>query len=498
MLSTLPGLPMFGHGQVEGFSEKYGMEFRKAYWAEQVDTNLVDRHRREIFPLLHKRSTFSGVENFLLYDFFTSGGWVNEDVYAYSNRAGNERGLVVYHNKFGSTEGWVKWSAAYKTRGSDGLKQLPLLEGLGLNSGPNVFIRFRDSLTGLEFIRPASEIADQGLHLNLAAYQAHVFVDFREVTDDGQGMYRSICDYLSGRGVPNIDEAMQELILAPIMTPFNQIINRGYMEFLLENRLSPGNRQLPEHLLDEAALKMTALVDGIRAKTGASSHRSDVIQGLRRQLELLLALPNPEKYLPIPAKGGFIKALKYVQDGLANRPDRWVILLSGLFIHDLGKLTGSPDYENQSLSWLEEWQLTRRISEVGHQLGIQPADTWKLPVILRALIGKQRWFEKMGTLPVQQIMQTWLTDMEIQRFLGVNRYQDVLWFSQEAYEDLVWWMVTVSVLQASASPKYTLNHFLETILGSYEIAIQFLAAEEESDFQVPKLIVALGSPGEAN
>ena len=29
VLSTLPGLPMFGHGQIEGFREKYGMEFRK-------------------------------------------------------------------------------------------------------------------------------------------------------------------------------------------------------------------------------------------------------------------------------------------------------------------------------------------------------------------------------------------------------------------------------------------------------------------------------------
>ena len=28
MMSTLPGLPMFGHGQIEGFTEKYGMEYR--------------------------------------------------------------------------------------------------------------------------------------------------------------------------------------------------------------------------------------------------------------------------------------------------------------------------------------------------------------------------------------------------------------------------------------------------------------------------------------
>jgi len=32
LLVTLPGLPMVGHGQVEGFEEKYGMEYRRAYW----------------------------------------------------------------------------------------------------------------------------------------------------------------------------------------------------------------------------------------------------------------------------------------------------------------------------------------------------------------------------------------------------------------------------------------------------------------------------------
>ena len=31
LMVTMPGLPMFGHGQIEGFTEKYGMEYRKAY-----------------------------------------------------------------------------------------------------------------------------------------------------------------------------------------------------------------------------------------------------------------------------------------------------------------------------------------------------------------------------------------------------------------------------------------------------------------------------------
>ncbi|HET6169444.1 MAG TPA: alpha-amylase family glycosyl hydrolase, partial [Terracidiphilus sp.] len=41
LMSTLPGLPMFGHGQVEGFTEKYGMEYRRPRYDETPDHWLV-------------------------------------------------------------------------------------------------------------------------------------------------------------------------------------------------------------------------------------------------------------------------------------------------------------------------------------------------------------------------------------------------------------------------------------------------------------------------
>ena len=56
VMATLPGLPMIGHGQVEGFAEKYGMEFRRARLDEAPDPGLVERHQREIFPLFHRRA----------------------------------------------------------------------------------------------------------------------------------------------------------------------------------------------------------------------------------------------------------------------------------------------------------------------------------------------------------------------------------------------------------------------------------------------------------
>ena len=113
MMVTMPGLPMFAHGQLEGFNEKYGMEYRYAKWDEQPDQELIQRHEREIFPLMKRRRLFADVKNFLLYDFFTPEGYVNENVFAYSNRSGDERSLVIYHNKYDSVQGWVRSSVAY-------------------------------------------------------------------------------------------------------------------------------------------------------------------------------------------------------------------------------------------------------------------------------------------------------------------------------------------------------------------------------------------------
>src|SRR5262245_27112962 len=80
LMATLPGLPMFGHGQIEGFAEKYGMEFRRPRLEETADAWLVARHEREITPLLERRALFAEAREFLLYDFFTDDGHVNEDV----------------------------------------------------------------------------------------------------------------------------------------------------------------------------------------------------------------------------------------------------------------------------------------------------------------------------------------------------------------------------------------------------------------------------------
>ncbi|MDQ3005810.1 MAG: alpha-amylase family glycosyl hydrolase [Chloroflexota bacterium] len=213
VLSTLPGLPMFGHGQVEGFREKYGMEFRKPKWDETPDEGLIAGHDWKIFPILHRRALFADVEQFYLYDLFTPAGDVDENVFAYSNIHDDERGLVIYHNRFADTSGWIKTSVAYLDKrsspvdkGTGDLRQKSLAEGLSLPF--EGYVIFKDYITHLEYIRSCEELWQKGMYVELHAYQHHVFMDWRFVDDSNWELVNSA---LNGAGVESMQAKWDEM-----------------------------------------------------------------------------------------------------------------------------------------------------------------------------------------------------------------------------------------------------------------------------------------------
>ena len=279
MMVTMPGLPMFAHGQVEGFNEKYGMEYRYAKWDEQPDQELISRHEGEIFPLMRLRHLFSDVKHFLLYDFFTPEGHVNENVFAYSNRSGDERTLVIYHNKYDSAQGWVRSSVAYSTKVGDGdnraLIQKDLGEGLGLHDDQAYFSIFRDHVTGLEYIRNSRELCGKGLYVELGAYKYHVFIDFREVRDNQWNHYAQIANDLNGRGVPSIEEALKEMLLKPLQDAFKELVNADMFPRLIEARITQPQAQLDQKLMEEIEKRMIDLLREVKQLSGGERRWDD-------------------------------------------------------------------------------------------------------------------------------------------------------------------------------------------------------------------------------
>lgn len=227
MLATMPGLPMFGHGQIEGFHEKYGMEYRRAYWDEAVDEGLLKGHELWIFPLLKRRWLFSGSAGFTFYDFITADGVVNENVFAYSNKVDNQYALVIYHNKYEHTAGWILDSTPFSIELDNGtreLRQTSLAVALDIDNKPENYLIFRDLSRNLEFIRSATDISQNGLFASLGEYQFHVFVDFIQQTDTADNKWSRLCKHLNGQGVSSLAEESIQLEHSALIKAFDQLL----------------------------------------------------------------------------------------------------------------------------------------------------------------------------------------------------------------------------------------------------------------------------------
>jgi glycosidase len=232
LMVTMPGLPMFGHGQIEGFEEKYGMEYTKAYRDEKPDGNLVARHWHDIFPLMKKRYIFANVENFLFYDVWDNGR-VNENVFAYSNGVGNENAVVFYNNKYERATGWIKQSVPYAVKKGENdveMRTRTLGEGLGLSYGADHFCVFREARSGMYYVRSSDDIINNGLFLSLNGFEAQVLMDAHQVVDGADGMYRTLCDFLNGRGTPDLKEAWEDIVYKDLYLALDKVLSQDFFD----------------------------------------------------------------------------------------------------------------------------------------------------------------------------------------------------------------------------------------------------------------------------
>ena len=448
LLATMPGLPMFGHGQVEGFSEKYGMEYKRAYKDETPDQQLIDRHVWQVFPLLKKRYLFSEMDRFYLYDFYNTDGFVDENVFAYSNRHGDERALVVYHNKFGDTSGWVRTSAAFMDKESGTLEQVDLREGLDLPASRSHYVIFRGQISGLEYIRSCAELAKKGLFVQLDAYRAHVFMDFRVVEDDSRHTWQQVHDQLNGRGIADIQRFRWELPLREALRPLREILNPAYLGFLLKNLPKTAGGEAPESILNEAAYKLEALVEGVHSiKPELQPVDSDEWEFKRRIKTLCESIWVDQLQV---VEGDQSAAL--MMELLRSEMDEgdWLALLSWAFIQAMGAGFGLEGEQLIQLSG--QGRMLVVLEEALRGMGIASLSPHRVVSSVDLLMRINGWWKWLGRRAPARMMDALLADENIYRYLKTNVYAGKHWFNKEAFDSLWLYLSYEGVMEIMSGP----------------------------------------------
>lgn len=511
LMVTMPGLPMFGHGQVEGFTERYGMEYQRAYWDENPDQDLINRHEREIFPLMQRRRLFANVKDFYLYDFFTPQGYVNEDVFAYSNRFGQERVLVLYHNKYANTRGWIRTSVRFpiKIGAKRTMEQTTLGAGLGLPDDPNYYVIFHDHTSGLEFIRNCHELCEQGLYTELDAYKYHVFLDFRIFPDNELGHFSTLTKELNGKGVPDMEEAFQELLLRPVQRPFQELINAGQIHWIIDHRILASlpmvtdSQSFIQPVLDEIKVKVKIFLTQAQQKTQGNGDPELIARHICQRISHLLHLPILDSGILKDEAATNVNLIKYALNGSEEKNQGqspitsgnlcvWGILLNWAIIQDIGLIVQPDNYEEISLNWLDEWKLNKILKNSFIGLGATEDDSHHLSNLVRLLIRyhNELRMSKSGKNYIAAMIKKWLSDPELQNYIAVNRYQEKLWFNKERFEELIWMLFIASLIEVQTDHAGK-DVILRAWRRIYKIISQILNAEKRSEYEIDKLIEAI-------
>jgi glycosidase len=499
MMVTLPGLPMFGHGQVEGYSEKYGMEYRRAYWDEQPDRHLVGRHEREIFPLLHHRNLFAGVSHFLLYDFFNNDGTVNEDVFAYSNGDGQERAVVSYNNRNASAAGWIKTSVAFSVKGGGSgsrvLEQRRLGEGIGLTGNNDGYVIFRDHMSNLEYIRNSSECFEKGLYLELGPYDYHVFLDFRELQDNEWRHYAHLTAYLNGRGVPSVENALRDIFLQPVHQAFNELVNIGTVrEFLtIQEHVAHGRMaRPPEEFTRGFEYRTGVFLREIKQYMNGGGNETSAAAETRRALDAAFGLPRLMERFHGRGPAFCAEELNLLMSRLSSDPVHLPALFGWLAVRGLGQMAGHEvDADEVSRSWIDEWSLGRIIQDLLHELGFDDYAAWRAVTFIKVFTSNQRWYQRWGSGTALAILEALLKDYDLQQVLQINRHRGTLWFNKEAFEEFLVWMVMVAVIKMDVDGAGREEELVQGTATACSLVRQLRAASDQSQYQVEKLLTLL-------
>ena len=483
MLATIPGLPMIGHGQIEAFTEKYGMEYKTARYEEWPNEDLVARHMREIAPLLKNRQLFAESHNFVMYDFWVGENDVNENVFVYSNRvdhggngyggSGKERALIFYNNAYQSTRGTIHISVASMDKGSGELRQRTLSDALHIPSDPNLYVAWRDTASHLEYLRRSSDFDHHGFTLDLRGFQYAVLLDWRELYASADRPWDQLAGALGGGGVHSLDEALTKLRLRPLHEALRHAISPETLRSVaascaprhvveeetasVEDKVAPPEpaivdifaeeRKLAPHNVETPVVQGTMLEGffghawlfferALRAEqasgdTSATPRSHEADAKFRKLVRGAACLPGMESQFAEPWPESAKKVIPNVADQTAHEGagQAWAPVLAWLMIDSMAQDAAGTTKLFDSL------QLRSGLADTFSSVGVEGENIWRCAGRVQVLLANP------AVTKLEQLAESGFWDDSDFRWLtGLSESEGVTYLNKECFEEMVWWL----------------------------------------------------------
>jgi len=499
LMITLPGLPMFAHGQIEGYTEKYGMEYKRAYYDEQPQDWLVERHEREIFPVTRKRYIFSEVENFWFYDFYDQNGNLNDNVFVYSNNAANEKSLVLFNNKYDKAYGNFQKSTPKLVKIDDDnkfIKELNIAEALGINGNLNFFYIFKDMASNLEYIFKGSDLWQSGFYFELNGFERRVYTDIREVEDTNGDYYNTYVE-LNGRGVYSIEEMIEDKKLSPIYNAFSKIFADIEIDKYIEMLISaPAKKKFVNRDFETLLKNIEGFIDEVSKEVSIENSTSENSLDL---LKIFVIIKNInlqiKKEGSKETKNGVNLTEYFVLSNSSNHVENFKVLLSWIIMNQLQSQIVDKDSAKKLINKI----LTKSFSDIIQKGDNSEDSATKINSLFILLLDGFELFVKEEKSSVdlkkkkdiivalldskKEYIKKLFDDDYVHRYLEVNIYKDIRYFSQERFEEFIKWLLNIFMIQRLVDEK-EIDEVMKRYFSIYKYLIE---SSKKSGYQLDEL-----------
>jgi len=481
------------------------MEYRRSYRDEQPDGYMVDRHEREIFPLMKRRYLFSGSSMFRIYDLYCDGGSVNENVFAYSNRVWfngrEEKALIIYNNSYYETAGWIKMSDP-AIQCESGMRRDSLSEALAIHGENQYFTMLREQKSNLWFIRSSKAICENGFFVGLKGYETQVYLDIYEVEDDKNGRWARLNNDLQGKGVPDPLASIKDIFLGELYYRFTEIFNPELINNLCETSFKKSVvetlNELVKKFIETAAHFITGADGAYDAWTPDTATADD-------EKDVSCKFTAVGNDIILKEFGFLIDRLAKIMDEIkkpafplsafTNCKEKRHLLCSVILgygiISLLRSVIGKEANGSHAASLaFTHWDLGRKLRDIFRCFGASEKEIWKITDIARAVLIKTEHepFWKRGTKFdasdfAALILEENYLDDDFKRILGINIFDDVIWFNKEGFETSLFYSSLFFMVEGSVD--IPIDERIKRITNVYDV---LLKAEVKSGYRFDKLL----------
>ncbi|MFA5804491.1 MAG: alpha-amylase family glycosyl hydrolase [Melioribacteraceae bacterium] len=504
LMVTLPGLPMLAHGQIEGYTEKYGMEYQRAYYNETPNQWLIDRHQYEIFPLMKKRYLFSQVSNFWLFDFIDGFGGINENVFAYTNTEHGERALIFYNNKYENTSGTIFRSSAklMNNYGSRGIETRTIAEALWIKPSEKHFYIFRDHISNLEFIKTGIDIAVNGFYAELGAFKYLVYLDWREVFD-AAGDWGKLAWKLGNNGVPNMQRAFDEMKVEDIHTAFEKMFDDESLDGFIKTCILEKTNETEKDRISFVDERYFNLLNTIKDHFGFDSDLKPIIEKFEDSIvavrKLNFLLDDVYEVEKKSASKIIHHAIQISRD--TNYHDNSIIFMLWLIISnmkDLFPLEGKVNWQNYVTEMLLDTPVRKILqksgkgeTEIFNEINLLDIFLNNFDEMMRIFSNAENDKSKIDSAdePISARkggLISFLDNEAVRMYIDVNQFENIWYYSKEKFEELFNWILTFYGLEIMKNESYNSGIIANIFDQSFRKYLEIIEISNKSEYKLDK------------